>query len=69
MRQVIVRLIDGKTVLIKPEYIFEDLIFNQLNNRDDFIKIENNMFAKNAINHICIEDVEEEVEKDVATCE
>ena len=69
MRQIVVRLIDNKRVIIRPEYIFEDTIFNRLNDNNDFIQIDNNMFAKTAINHIYIEDVEEEVEKDVTTCE
>lgn len=72
MRQIVVRLIDSKRVIIRPEYIFEDIIFNRLNDNNDFIQIDNNMFAKSAINHIYIEDVEdveEEVEKDVITSE
>lgn len=69
MKKVTVRLIDGMGVIIQDKYIWEDIIFNQLNDNNDFIRINNNIFAKNAINNILIEDIEEEVEKDVTTCE
>lgn len=69
MKKLIIKLIDDTSVAINNDYLWIDRVFNDLNDNNDFIRIENNLFSKNEIKHIYVEDVEEEVEKDVTTCE
>ena len=69
MKKLIIKLIDDTSVAVNNNYICIDSVFNDLNDNNDFIKIDNNLFSKNEIKHIYVEDVEEEVEKDVTTCE
>ena len=69
MKKLIIKLIDDTSVTVNNDYIWIDRVFNDLNENNDFIRIENNLFSKNEIKHIYVEDVEEEVEKDVTTCE
>ena len=69
MKKLIIKLIDDTSVTVNNDYIWIDRVFNDLNDNNDFIRIENNLFSKNEIKHIYVEDVEEEVEKDVTTCE
>ena len=69
MKKLIIKLIDDTSVAVNNNYIWIDRVFNDLNDNNDFIRIENNLFSKNEIKHIYVEDVEEEVEKDVTTCE
>ncbi len=69
MKKIIVRLIDDTNVIVNDEYVWIDRVFNDLNDNNDFIRIEDNLFSKGEIKHIHVEDVEEEVEKDVTTCE
>ena len=69
MKKLIIKLIDDTSVAVNNNYICIDSVFNDLNDNNDFIKIDNNLFSKNEIKHIYVEDVEEELEKDVTTCE
>lgn len=59
MKTIVVELINDSKIVIEKEYVWSDTIFKNLNDKEDFIKIDNYIIAKTEIRKIEINERED----------
>lgn len=59
MKELVIEFINDSKIVIQKEYLWIDDIFNKLTDKEDFIKIDNYIIAKNEIRKIEINEREE----------
>ena len=61
MRKIIFELLNDKRILIEDDFAWIDNIADQLNNNNDFIRINNYIFNKSEIRSVEIKDIPQQV--------
>ena len=63
MKELIIELINDTKISVVKDYYWLDNLLKELNAREDFIQIENHIFAKSEIRKIELRELPEKVEE------